>query len=65
VLELDAYDAILGYDWLKIHNPMICHWELKHWNFRNKGGRSIYRGFGRSNYPCQLCHMSSLLSGQK
>jgi hypothetical protein len=29
VLELAAYDAVLGYDWLKTHNPMVCHWELK------------------------------------
>jgi hypothetical protein len=27
VLDLRAYDAILGYDWLKIHSPISCHWE--------------------------------------
>jgi len=27
VLELGAYDAILGYDWLQTHSPMSCHWE--------------------------------------
>lgn len=25
VLELGAYDAILGYDWLSAHSPMLCH----------------------------------------
>lgn len=27
VLELGAYDAILGMDWLKQHNPMVTDWE--------------------------------------
>jgi hypothetical protein len=26
VLNMGAYDAILGYDWLKHHSPMKCHW---------------------------------------
>ena len=25
VLDLEAYDAILGYDWLKRNSPMSCH----------------------------------------
>jgi hypothetical protein len=29
LLQMAAYDAILGYDWLKKHSPMICHWEFK------------------------------------
>jgi hypothetical protein len=29
VLEMAAYDAVLGYDWLKTHSPMVCHWEFK------------------------------------
>jgi hypothetical protein len=29
VLDLGAYDAILGYDWLRTHSRMVCHWELK------------------------------------
>jgi hypothetical protein len=27
VLPLRAYDAILGYDWLKPHSPMTGHWD--------------------------------------
>lgn len=27
VLDLGGYDAILGYDWLKLHSPMTCHWD--------------------------------------
>jgi hypothetical protein len=29
VLQLGAYDIILGYDWLKAHIPMVCRWELQ------------------------------------
>jgi hypothetical protein len=29
VLDIIAYDAILGHDWLRSHSPMVCHWELK------------------------------------
>jgi hypothetical protein len=29
VLEMGAYDAILGYDWLSAHSPMMCHWDRK------------------------------------
>jgi hypothetical protein len=25
VLDLGPYNAILGYDWLKSHSPMVCH----------------------------------------
>jgi hypothetical protein len=34
VLELAAYDAILWYDWLKQHSPMVCHWEMKTLEFQ-------------------------------
>jgi hypothetical protein len=36
VLDLTAYDAILGYDWLRSHSPMVCHWELKTMEFQDK-----------------------------
>lgn len=37
VLDLGAYDAILGFDWLKANSPMTCHWELKTLEFMNNG----------------------------
>jgi hypothetical protein len=40
VLDMGAYDAILGYDWLKIHSPMSCHWENRTIEFVD-GGRSV------------------------
>jgi hypothetical protein len=33
VLDIGAYDAILGYDWLRSRSPMVCHWELKTMEF--------------------------------
>jgi hypothetical protein len=29
VLPMEAYDAILGNDWLRIHSPMVCHSDHK------------------------------------
>jgi hypothetical protein len=33
VLDIAAYDVIVGYDWLKKHIPMVCRWELKTMEF--------------------------------
>lgn len=37
VLDLGAYDAILGYDWLKSHSPMNCDGENMILKFENQG----------------------------
>jgi hypothetical protein len=37
VLPMDAYDAIQGYDWLRTHNPMVCHWDYKRLQFQEAG----------------------------
>lgn len=37
VLELGAYNAILGFDWLKSHSPMNFHWEERTLEFLQKG----------------------------
>jgi hypothetical protein len=37
VLPLGAFDAILGFDWLKQHNPMECDWEHKKLQFVDEG----------------------------
>lgn len=44
VLDLGAYDAILGFDWLKSNSPMTCHWEQKTLEFMNKGVRVKVQG---------------------
>ena len=33
VLNLGAFDAILGYDWPASHSPMTCHWHNKTMEF--------------------------------
>jgi hypothetical protein len=47
VLDIGVYDAILGYDWLKSHSPMICHWKLKTIEFWTES--SFARGETRSD----------------
>ncbi|KAK3124731.1 hypothetical protein QOZ80_7BG0591530 [Eleusine coracana subsp. coracana] len=37
VLDIGAYDAILGFDWLKLHSPMLCHWNEKVLEFEDGG----------------------------
>lgn len=37
VLDMHPYDAILGFDWLKAHNPMDCDWKNKTIHFPEKG----------------------------
>jgi hypothetical protein len=37
VLALEAYDAILGYDWLSPHSPINCHWEERTIEFVDMG----------------------------
>jgi hypothetical protein len=44
VLNIGAYNAILGYDWLKSHSHMICHWELKTIEFQDQGQRVHLQG---------------------
>jgi hypothetical protein len=51
VLELKAYDAILGYDWLRQHSPMICHWDLKTMEFQERGQHVHLQVFNSNN-----CH---------
>jgi hypothetical protein len=37
LLGLEAYDVILGYDWLKQHSPMNCDWINKVLTFCDQG----------------------------
>ncbi|WVZ83940.1 hypothetical protein U9M48_031034 [Paspalum notatum var. saurae] len=34
VLDMEAYDGILGFDWLQQHSPMICDWAAKTLQFQ-------------------------------
>jgi hypothetical protein len=44
VLELDVYDLILGFDWLKKHSPMQCDWLQNVLTFVDKGVTVQLRG---------------------
>jgi len=37
VLDMPAYDAILGFDWLSAHSPITHHWDNKTMSFEHKG----------------------------
>ena len=44
VLDISAFDAILGYDWLKPHSPMTCHWAKKTMEFVHRGHQVKLQG---------------------
>lgn len=44
VLEISAYDAILGYDWLQMNSPMQCNWADKTLQFQNNGNLVTLQG---------------------
>jgi hypothetical protein len=49
VLDLLAYDAILGYDWLKLHSPITHNWEHKSMQFSHKGQTILIQGVQQTN----------------
>ncbi|XP_073365102.1 uncharacterized protein [Aegilops tauschii subsp. strangulata] len=49
VLQLSAYDAVLGMDWLSAHNPMNCHWKLKRISFKTEGKMVQLQGVRTTN----------------
>jgi hypothetical protein len=50
ILDLDAYDAILGYDWLKPHSPMNCHWENRTIEFQDLGRTSNFKDSNQGSW---------------
>jgi hypothetical protein len=53
VLPLGPYDAILGYGWLKMHSPMICHWEDKTLQFVQDGRDVLLKGLVTTTHQSQ------------
>ena len=49
VLQLSAYDAVLGMDWLSDHSPMNCHWKLKRISFETEGKTVQLQGVRTTN----------------
>jgi hypothetical protein len=44
VIELEAYDAILGFDWLQSHSPISHHWKNRTMEFSHKGQQIVITG---------------------
>lgn len=44
VIELGAYDAILGMDWLRCHSPMLCNWDHRKVSFPHDGKQVTLQG---------------------
>lgn len=44
VLELGAYDGVLGMDWLSCFSPMNCHWRDNYISFQYKGKQIKLQG---------------------
>lgn len=51
VLDLNTSDAILGYDWLKPHSPMHCHWGDKTLEFVDNGRTVCLQGIQPTAAP--------------
>jgi len=57
VLDLGAYDAILGYDWLKMNSPMNCNWAEHSVEFSHQG--KLIKLQGVSPQPLSLSAVSA------
>ena len=53
VLDITAFDAILGYDWLKPLSPMTCHWAQKTMEFSYQGHSVCLQGVKPTTCPVQ------------
>jgi hypothetical protein len=51
VLNLDAYDGVLGMDWLDAHSPMTCQWKEKAISFDHQGVWITLQGVTPDNTP--------------
>lgn len=60
VLDLNAFDAILGYDWLKSHSPMNCHWENRTIEFEWQGKSVLLQGILPQPLQAQQLSVNSL-----
>ena len=49
VLDMPAYDAILGFDWLSAHSPITHHWDTKTMSFDHKGVSVTLQGVQTSH----------------
>lgn len=65
VLNLGAYDAILGYDWLKMHSRMHCDWEKKILQFQEQDKWIRLHGVDESRGPVKALSANQLVKCYK
>jgi hypothetical protein len=58
VLDIGAYDAILGMDWLKSQGKMACDWNLKSLSFHHHGQEITLQGIVQTQ-QAQLAEVST------
>lgn len=58
ILDIGAYDAILGMDWLKKQGKMACDWEQKSLSFQHNGQEITLQGIVQSQ-QAQLAEIST------
>jgi len=57
ILDIGAYDAIIGMDWLKLQGKMECDWEGKSLSFKHQGQQITLQGI-ISQQQKQLAELS-------
>lgn len=65
VLDLGAYDAISGYDWLKAHSPMTYDWDKKTLEFQHLGQQVKLQGILRSTSELQEVAVEQVMKWTK
>jgi hypothetical protein len=69
LLELGAYDAIIGMDWLELFDPMICRWKRKAISFTYKGQDILLQGVlpkaQQSIHALELNKLQTWLAGNE
>ena len=61
VLQLGAYDAILGFDWLQAHSPMKCDWQNRTMEFTELGKSFKLQGIPPPSLGLQKLSASKLM----
>jgi hypothetical protein len=57
ILDIGAYDAILGKDWLDKCGSMFCHWAQNTLHFEHQGKQVTLKGMA-TLAPCELAEVS-------
>lgn len=65
MLDLGAYDAILGYDWISTHSPMLCNWGDKTLQFEEQGQHVTLNGVKASTSPVQNVSLEQVYKWSK